>query len=208
MTYDPHKHHRRSIRLKGYDYSQDGIYFVTIRVKNGLCLFGDVIDGEMILNPAGEMVEQAWLALPERFPQAELDVFRAMPNHFHGLLGTRNANLQSVLVGAGLMPALDWPDHDGDRVITTVAPSVVVGDMVGAFKSITTNEYIVGVRELGWEPFPGKLWQRNFYEHIVRNERALNAIREYIINNPANWEADQLHPNATRNKFNITRKKK
>ncbi len=143
MPYDPHKHHRRSIRLKGYDYSQDGIYFVSICVKNGLCLFGDVIDGEMILNPAGIMVEQAWLALPERFPQVELDIFRAMPNHFHALLGIRNTNLHSV--GAGLVPALDVStldllDLDEDRATTRVALTVVLGDMVGAFKSITTNE--------------------------------------------------------------------
>lgn len=204
MAYDPHKHHRRSIRLKGYDYSQDGIYFVTICVKNGLCLFGDVVNEEMILSPAGEMVEQAWLELPDRFPQVELDVFRAMPNHFHGLMGIRNANLHSEdrattrvapttvdlvddMVRAGLVPAQD---------------GVVLGDMVGAFKSITTNEYITAVQESGWEPFPGKLWQRNFYEQIIRNERHLTAVRQYIHDNPANWEPDKLYPQAQPNKFN------
>ncbi len=221
MACDPHNHHRRSIRLKGYDYSQNGLYFITICAKNGLCLFGDVVDGEMKLNQAGEIGEKAWLDLPNRFPQAELDVFRVMPNHFHGILGI--LNVDDVLVegattrvartrgddgvGAGLVPAPLLGNSEG--ATTRVARTgVVLGDMIGAFKSITTDEYIVGVHELGWEPFPGKLWHRNFYEHIIRNERALNAIREYIINNPVNWLADQLHPNASANKFNATWKRK
>jgi putative transposase len=214
MAYDPYKHHRRSIRLKEYDYSQDNLYFVTICIKNGLCLLGDVIGDEMMLNPAGQMVEAEWLALPSRFPQVELDVFQVMPNHFHGILGIQNIDGSSV--GVGLVPAQDDAATTTDRATTRVAPTVagdapvrtVLGNMIGAFKSITTNEYIVGVNELDWEPFPGKLWQRNFYEHIIRNERALKAIREYIINNPANWAADQLHPDAPPNQFNATWKKK
>jgi putative transposase len=199
------------------------------------------------LNPAGQMVEAEWLALPSRFPQIELDVFQVMPNHFHGILGIQNTSVGAGLVpaqdgaatatdrataaerattrvaptmagdvGAGLVPAQDDAAATTDRATATgrattrVAPTVVgdapvrtvLGNMIGAFKSIATNEYIVGVNELGWEPFPGKLWQRNFYEHIIRNERALKAIREYIINNPANWAADQLHPDAPPNKFN------
>jgi putative transposase len=289
MAYDPYKHHRRSIRLKGYDYSQDGLYFITICIKNGLCLLGDVVGDEMVLNPAGQMVEAEWLALPGRFPQVEQDVFQVMPNHFHGILGIQNTFVGAGLVpaqddaatatgraitterattrvaptvvgdvGAGLVPAQDDATTATGRAITTerattrVAPTVVgdvgaglvpaqdnaatatdratatgrattrvaptgvgdapvrtvLGNMIGAFKSITTNEYIVGVNELGWEPFPGKLWQRNFYEHIIRNERALKAIREYIINNPANWAADQLHPDAPPNQFNATWMKK
>lgn len=154
MTYDPHKHHRRSIQLKGFDYSQDGFYFVTICVKNGLCFFGDVVDGNMILNAAGEMVFQEWLNLSDRFPQVEQDVFQVMPNHFHAILGIRNPP-----VGAGLVPA---PNDASARngATTRVAPTVgraVLGDMVGAFKSITTHEYITGVKTSGWEPFPGKL---------------------------------------------------
>ena len=197
MMYDPHKHHRRSIRLKGYDYSQDGLYFVTICVKNGLCLFGDVVDGNMILNLAGIMVSREWQKLSDRFPQAKLDVFQVMPNHFHAILGIHNPP-----VGAGLVSAQD-DASDCNRATTRGAPTgVVLGNMVGAFKSITTHEYISGVNKDGWEPFPGKLWQRNYYEHIIRNERALNAIREYIQNNPANWGADKLHPNAPPNTFN------
>jgi len=186
MAYDPHKHRRRSIRLKGYDYSQDGLYFVTICVKKGLCLFGNIMDGEMILNSAGELIYQEWLALPERFPQIILDAFQVMPNHFYAILCVQNP---------------DPPDRE--RAPTRVAPTVAtLGDMVGAFKSITTHEYIAGIKELRWEPFPGKLWQRNYYEHIIRNEQALNAIRQYIDNNPANWDADQLHPDAPPNSFN------
>ena len=86
MKYDPQKHHRRSIRLKGYDYSQGGAYYVTIVAQNRACLFGEVVDGEMQLNEAGKMLQAEWEALPQRFPNIELDEFIVMPNHFHGVV--------------------------------------------------------------------------------------------------------------------------
>ena len=178
MAYDPKKHHRRSVRLKGYDYSQAGAYFVTICVNFGQCRLGEVRDGAMFPSPAGEMISECWYALPERFPNIELDVFGLMPNHSHGIL---------VIDETGLN-ANNNP--------------VVLGNMVGAFKSISTNEYIKGVKEQGWQPFYKRFWQRGFYDHIIRNEAALNAIRAYIINNPANWAEDKLHHKAPPNVFN------
>ena len=178
MTYDPHKHHRRSIRLKGYDYSQAGAYFVTICINHGQHRLGEVRDGILIPSLAGIMVAACWFALAERFPNIELDLFTLMPNHIHAII---------VIVEPGL---------------TANKRPLVLGNMVGAFKSISTNHYIDGVHEQGWEPFHKRLWQRDFYDRVIRNERELEAIRAYIINNPANWEADKLHPDAPANEFN------
>ena len=197
MPYDPTRHHRRSIRLKGYDYSQARAYFVTICTQDRACLFGKVVNGEMRLNDAGRMVLAEWNMLPERFPHVVLDAFVVMPNHVHGIVVITNpapddtATTAPTIVGAGLVSA----PNDGattrttTRTTTRVAPTV--GDIVGAFKSRVTVEYIRGVKTSGWPPFRGRLWQRNYYEHIIRHERALNAIRQYIIENPRRWQMDQ-----------------
>ncbi len=109
MKYDPQKHHRRSIRLKGYDYSQAGAYFVTICTQNRECLFGDIVDGEMMLNDAGQMVEQCWYDIPLHFPHAGLDEFVVMPNHIHGIV-VINANVGAKNVGAkNFSPLLNKP---------------------------------------------------------------------------------------------------
>jgi putative transposase len=187
VRYDPSKHHRRSIRLKNYDYSQAGAYFVTICTRNRVHLFGEVVDGEMRLNDAGRMVAEVWKSLPERFATVMLDAFVVMPNHFHGIIVIVDT------VGAPLVGAQDRGRH-GDAptgATTRVAPTL--GDVIGAFKSVTTVEYVRGVRERGWRAFPKRLWQRNYYEHIIRNERELDAIRRYIFDNPQHWYADQYN---------------
>lgn len=172
MKYDPQKHHRRSIRLKGYDYSQAGAYFVTIDVQNRECLFGEIVSGEMNLNEAGKMIDEQWNALRERFPNADLDVYQIMPDHFHGII---------VILG---MPVMALPDVED----VTLMKLPTLGDMIGAFKSITTHEYILGVDNQNWPRFSKRLWQRNYYEHIIRDEKDLDRIRNYIQSNPANWK--------------------
>jgi putative transposase len=166
MTYDPDKHHRRSIRLKGFDYSRSAVYFVTICVQHRECLFGTISQNQLLLNDAGEMVSKEWLALPSRFPSIILDEFIVMPNHFHGII--------CILPDAANNPTL--------------------GRIVGAFKSIVNNHYIAGVNTQNWQPFNKRLWQRNYYEHIVRDDSALEKIQGYIQNNPLTWELDSLHP--------------
>jgi len=180
MIYDPLIHNRRSIRLKGYDYSRPGLYFITICCKDRACLFGDVIDGIMILNNPGHMVNREWLKLPKRFKNIKLHEYIVMPNHFHGILEIVGADL----VNAPADENIDKGHPQGD------APTV--GDMIGAFQSIVTVKYIRGVKSFGWEPFNGKLWQRNYYEHIIRNRQSYWRISNYIKNNPANWEKDKL----------------
>lgn len=175
MKYNPNKHHRRSIRLKGYDYSQSGLYFITICVKNNACLFGEIANGVMMLNDAGKMVEIEWPKLLDRFKNIELHEYVVMPNHFHAIL---------EIVGATLVAA----QNEDETVKKTV------GDMVGAFQSIVTVEYIRGVKNNDWQPFDGKLWHRNYWEHIIRNEQSHQTISEYIINNPLKWDGDKFNP--------------
>ena len=239
MSYNPNIHHRRTIRLKGYDYSRTGLYFITICAQDRACLFGEIVgaplvgaqnntiqnggdvqndghaqnngiaqnaraiqnDGHvqndgvvqnvrdvqnncdvqietdngndvgrlddmgrpdigrphigrpqghaptvatMILNDAGKMVETEWLKLTERFPNIELHEYVAMPNHFHGIL----------------------------QIVDTSTAGKTVGDMIDAIKWITTVEYVLGVKQSGWEPFNGKLWQRNYWDHVIRDEQS------------------------------------
>lgn len=221
MPYDPNRHHRRSIRLRGYDYTLAGAYYVTIVTQDRAALFGDVVDGVMQLNDAGRMIEQGWSNLADRFPSIELDAFIIMPNHIHGIIVIGDP----AAVGAGLVPALiptpipspqdstadptDPPVSTADPTDPTVddgqkragtrpAPTslVALGDVIGAFKSITTHAYIQGVHHYGWPAFNGRVWQRNYYEHIIRDEPSLQRIRYYIESNPDQWAADRENPDA------------
>ena len=233
---------RRSIRLREYDYSQAGAYFVTVVVQGRACLFGDVVGTEMRLNDAGEMIRRVWQEIPVRFPGIALDTFIVMPNHIHGIIsivqpvGAPLVGAQEAVPprGATLVvaptqdqkPALtqgetrnidQWATtripHPADqksaplgadtsgndpRATTRVAPTgdrrYALGDVVGAFKSLTTVEFVRGVKTLRWPQFHGKLWQRNYYEHVVRSEKSLAKIRQYIQENPARWELDRENP--------------
>ena len=166
--FNPDIHHRRSIRLTEYDYSKEGAYFVTICLKDRACLFGKITDCEMDINDAGAMVKKAWEELPARFPAIQTDQLIVMPNHIHGIILTEEA--------------------------TTTKEPPTLAAIMGAFKSITTDEYICGVKQSGWPSFSGKLWQRNYFEHIIRNDESLNKIREYIKYNPNKWEEDPENP--------------
>ena len=159
---------RRSIRLKGYDYHQPGSYFITICTHTRVNVFGDITNDTMILNAIGNMVSEIWQQIPDRYSGVDIDSFVVMPNHIHGI----------VVI-------------DGNGRPQRVAPTLSLPDIVHRFKSITTRRYADGVEKLDWPPFAGRLWQRNYYEHIVRDDTELNIIREYISCNPANWEKDE-----------------
>ncbi len=200
MAYNPNIHHRKTIRLNGYDYSRAGLYFVTICVQDRLCLFGDVVNGEMMLNDSGKMVENEWLKLPQRFTNIELHQFVVMPNHFHAIMEIVGATLvvaqnetvaQNIESGQNDMGQYENPKGQPQGIAPTKPKTV--GDMVGAFQSIVTVEYIRGVKNLGWETFNGKLWQRNYWEHIIRDEQSYHRIAEYIIHNPKNWDNDKFY---------------
>ena len=136
------------------------------------------------------MVENQWLALPNRFPAVSLHENVVMPNHFHGiiqLVGAIPCGCPSIPCGcsfrAGIKPAPTEGEYHG----------CTLGDVVGAFKSLSTNDYIKNVRQNNWQPFSGKLWQRNYYEHIIRNEAAYLKIAEYIKTNPQRWLEDTYY---------------
>ncbi len=163
MSHNPHSAPRKSPRLMGYDYAQEGAYFVTICVQHRLALFGEIREQQMCMNAAGQMIAARWLEIPEHYPNAEPDLFVVMPNHMHGIVVI--AEHQQV----ALSRLLQW------------------------FKTMTTTDYIRGVKNEHWQPFTGKLWQRSFNDRILRNERELNIRREYILNNPARWTEDEFY---------------
>lgn len=160
--YNPDIHQRKSIRLKDYDYSSAGAYFVTICTKDREYLFGEISDGQMGLNDVGRVANKCWCDIPVRFPHVELDAWIIMPNHVPGIIN---------IVGAGL--ALPKSNQGA----ASSAPTL--GDIIRVFKSISAIKVnsILGRTGLS-------LWQRNYYEHIVRNKKELNQIREYVQNNP------------------------
>jgi REP element-mobilizing transposase RayT len=157
------------MRLRHYDYSTSGAYFITICTQARVCLFGRVVDGEMEPSEAGKMIAQVWDEIPLQYPDVELDESVVMPNHFHGII---------VL---------------GDQGRAQGPAPTSIPDIICHFKSLTTARYRHGVNALGWNPFPGKLWQRSYHDHVIRNQYDLDAIREYILSNPAGWTQDEQY---------------
>jgi putative transposase len=175
--YDPKVHHRCSIRLDGYDYSQEGWYFITICAQDQRCIFGRIIGDRMQVNDAGAMIEFWWKKLTDKFPIVRTDEYVVMPNHFHGII-----NVGAAPCGR---PIIVKEQGQPQGVDPTLA------DIVRWFKTMTTNQYIRSVKRGVWPPFRKKLWQRNYYEHIIRDEEELNHFRQYIGDNPANWQKDE-----------------
>jgi putative transposase len=195
---------RRTIRLQGWDYSQEGVYFITVCSQNREYLFGEVIDGSMNLNAPGEMIIQTWEELPKRFPFMEINTRMIMPNHFHAIVIIARRG-ESCIRPSEAPPEnliyLDQSRHQ-DQGEHKVRPygtkDTSIGRIVQAFKSTTTHKYIRGVKEWSWTPFSGKLWQRNYYEHIVRGEEEWQRISDYIAANPINWAIDRENREATK----------
>jgi putative transposase len=169
-SYDPDRHHRRSIRLVGYDYRQNGCYFVTICAAGRACLFGEIVDDEMVCSPLGDQVRAGWLEIPRHFPGVELDVFVIMPNHFHGIL---------------VLPGKDEPCLEVAVDLPRGPQKQSLGAIVGSFKAAVSRQS----RHLRESPEMA-LWQRNYYERILRDEKSLDRAREYIAANPARWVED------------------
>lgn len=178
-------HDRKSIRLKGYDYTKAAGYFITICTKDRKPFFGKIINKEMVLNDFGKLAHQQWQMLPTRFTRAELGVFRIMPDHMHGIIVLRD------LVGETLAVA---PIDQGQMSVATSGMGVnptptntqTVGEIVGAYKSLTANDCLQIFKHLYPGKIMGKLWQRNYYEKIIRNNDAYDRITAYIIENPKN----------------------
>lgn len=178
MRYDPDKHHRRSIRLRGYDYTAQGAYFVTICVQGRMCELGDMVDNEMQLNDKGRAVAETWLWLGEQYSYVTLDSWVIMPNHMHGI----------IAIDVGDVKIADASAAQKQKPL---------GRLVGAFKTVSTKR-INQLRDNAGDTF----WQRDFWDHVIRSETELTYIRDYIESNPAKWMDDQLYPEALPNPFN------
>jgi len=251
MTYDPQRHHRRSIRLKGCDYTQPGAYFITICTHGRECLFGEIIDGEMHLNEAGQIVVQTWQDLPNHVPNVQLDAFVVMPNHVHGIIiitdhaggigvgskparttmgpgstadsgstpGPGSAGGAGSIAGPGSVGAgsvgAGSVGAGSEPAPTTIDPGPTAGsgpaagpgsvgaglepaptrsshglpEIVRQFKTFSARR----INELRGTPGT-PVWQRNYYEHIIRDEFSLSRIRQYIAENPVRWDTDREHP--------------
>lgn len=184
---------KRSLnRLKGYDYSLSGAYFISIVIHQRIALSGNISTGKLRLNEAGEMIAEIWKDIPKRMENILIDKYIVMPNHFHGIV-----IIEELVVGADLVSARISGLGDENRVGTSPTPTKKfpkLGDVLREFKSITTNKYIEGVKQNKWEPFNRRLWQRNYHDRIIRNEKELHRVQEYIDMNPANRETDKENP--------------
>lgn len=178
------KFNRRSIRLKGYDYSQEGLYFITICCQDRLHRFGEVVNGEMILNTFGKIAEQEWLNTEKIRPNIQLDEYIIMPNHMHGIIIIRTGELHSP----PLTPNLPTPASlkMGEFNSPLRGTSNTVGAIVRGYKSAVT-------KWMRQNSDVHDLWQRNYYEHIIRNEKSYQNISKYIENNPLNWQNDKFY---------------
>ncbi|MEW5700830.1 MAG: transposase [Candidatus Zixiibacteriota bacterium] len=167
--------HRRSVRIAGYDYTRAGAYFVTICTRDRACILGDVVDGTVHLNPLGCAARHEWMVIPTHHPQVVLDVFVVMPNHVHGI----------IILSHPSGTARRAPTEE--RFARPVAGSLPT--IVRAFKSASTRSINLLRRTPG-----AAVWQRNYYEHVIRNEDELLRAREYIVNNPLRWSLDRDNP--------------
>ncbi len=181
MFYDPDHHHRHSLRLKGHDYSSPGFYLVTICTQGRIGLFGEIVKHRMILNKAGEMIDNWINVLEDRFSEIQLDTRIVMPDHTHMLI-----NIVSPDAGADrcVCPASNRKNIDGTTSKKGKHAGLPLHRVIQWFKTMTTNEYIRGVHEKKWLSFNKRLWQRNYHDQIIRNHRELPQIREYIKQNP------------------------
>ena len=245
MKFNPDIHHRRSVRLKNYDYTLAGAYFVTICAWRQECVFGEVVAGEMRLSIEGKVASEQWMCLEKRFPGIDCGAFVIMPNHIHGIVimngGGRGAGEASGDIGHANPPLRPYdarevsagidhenhPPHPHDDPrdlhgggrgageatgdighenppLRPYAHPIVVpgslGAIVRAYKASVTWRIHAMHR---YDETP--IWQRNYYEHIIRNEADMQRIEAYMRDNSHRWEQDQLHPHAAPNKFNRDR---
>ncbi|MBD2018205.1 hypothetical protein H6F96_30120 [Microcoleus sp. FACHB-53] len=210
MNYNPEKHHRRSIRLKGYDYTREGAYYFTICCHQRRCLLGEIQAGVMHLNIVGATVKDVWENLPRHFPLIELDAFVVMPNHVHGIIvitdspgnsnSNRNNNSNPNCRGEAFVPKCNNTPQQSSSTNASSFPgyndtspprgtqSGSIGAILQNFKSVATRRVNRITRN------SGTLWQRNYHEEIIRNEKAYENIRRYIVENPLSWDEDEENP--------------
>jgi putative transposase len=182
---------RKRNRLPDYDYSAPGWYYITICTFKLQCWFGKIENGKVRLNEVGEMIRTWWLKVPERFYGTKIDCYQIMPNHIHAIV------IYSPESGRTHWSAPTNKKNVGtDQCVCPQKDDFNLSKVIQWFKTMTTNRYISKVKNSRWKPFEGKLWQRSFYDHIIRNEKSLYKIRTYISNNPINWSIDRNNPDS------------
>ena len=189
--YNPEKHHRRSIRLKDYDYSQPGEYFVTICTRNKECIFGEIIEDRMQLNEYGKIANDFWNEISIHFPGVKSDKFVVMPNHIHGIIMIMNSiddNRGRGEVTSPLQPI--QPMQPITLLPSLKIKKITLGKIIAYYKYQTTKLINEKHNTAGIS-----VWQRNYYEHIIRTDKDVIQIKEYIENNPLKWEFDKENPN-------------
>lgn len=187
MKYDPFKHRRHSLRVRGYDYSRIGAYYITMVTHNRECLLGDVADGQVKLSPIGQVAHDFWQEIPRHFADVEMDEFIVMPNHVHGIIVIVRDAREPVGVEyiQPLQPHQPLQNETQHRYQHVIPRSV--GSIIRTYKAAVRR----WCNENGNEHFK---WQRNYYEHIIRTDGDLDRIRAYIVNNPFNWQSDDENP--------------
>jgi len=208
MNYNPEIHHRRSIRLKGYDYSKAGVYFITLCTKNRLCLFGEIAKGKMVLNEHGTIANSYLSEIPKQYPNVVLREHIIMPNHVHAIIiithspvetihESSNISQQVQSVGMIHESSLQTTNNTNNRTIRESSEPLPLRDqrrkmllskIVGRYKMKTAKEINI-IRHIEGVP----LWQSRFHDHIIRNEKSYQTIADYIINNPKNWKEDKFY---------------
>ena len=183
--FDPKIHYRRSIRLPGYDYSSAGAYFVTIVTWQRDCLFGDVVNGEMVLNDLGQIADECWRAIPEHFSNVELGAYIIMPNHAHGIIVIQAEELHNEVGAQHCSAPTTLATNENPHKINVKPGSL--GAIVRSFKSAVSYR-------INKEHNATGIWQRNYHEHIIRNDREMGNIWRYIEANPVNWPDDEENP--------------
>ena len=211
MKYDPNIHNRQTIRLKWYDYSKEWLYFITISLKDKLCLFWIIENNKNILFDSWKMIEKYWLELENKFNNIKLHEYIVMPNHFHWIIeivgaipcgcpddniyldeNCNNYNNNNVLFNNNVLCNNNvLGNHKG----LPLQKKIILWNIIWWFKSLTTNKYIKMVYENKAKTFNKKLWQRNYYEHIIKNEKSYLEISEYINNNYLLWNEDKFYLN-------------
>ena len=201
MTIDPgkfkNKYRIASARLKGWDYTTAGYYFITICTRERIAYFGDVINGEMRLSTLGEFADKYWRGIPDHFPHVTLDEFVIMPNHVHGIIVINSNDFSPVVV----VETQDCVETQGDCVETQHAASLQMGSTQPASLRVRPGSVSVIVRSYksavrrwaGLNNHHNFAWQERFYDHIIRDEKSLENIRMYILANPGRWDTDEYY---------------
>jgi putative transposase len=223
MAYDPQKHHRRSIRLKGYDYTRPGAYFVTICTHDRSNVLGEIVNGKMQLSPIGQVAHDFWGWVSDHFSNVEVTPFIVMPNHVHAIITIYEHSRTGVVSsppegdtapegGRGVVSTphgVNAAPEGGRDVVSTphegyaaaggreTLPLPDLRQIIGYYKYQTTKQINAKFGNPGM-----RFWQRNYYERVVRDQEELRRFSEYILSNPQRWETDLLHPSSPSNQIN------